>query len=85
MPSSFSVTFFDRHHIQYESGAFETNHSHTYFFLLSTTNRIEEINRHMGFVNLLSIDIAEDNFEVEGNIPFDPSKLDNVRENVRGC
>ena len=30
----------------------------------------------MGSVNLLPIDIAEDNFEIEGNVSFDPSKLD---------
>ena len=36
---------------------------------------MEEINRHMGSVNLLPIDIPEETFEVDG-IPFDPSKLD---------
>lgn len=30
----------------------------------------------MGSVNLVPIDISEDNFEVEGGIKFDPSKLD---------
>ena len=30
----------------------------------------------MGSVNLLPIDIAKDNFEIEGNVSFDPSKLD---------
>ena len=30
----------------------------------------------MGYVNLLPIDIAEDNFEIEGNVSFDSPKLD---------
>ena len=30
----------------------------------------------MGSVNLLPIDIAEDNFEIEGNVSFDSPKLD---------
>ena len=76
MPSSFSGTFFNRDGMQYKSESLQTNHSHIYFFLPSTTDRIEEINRHMGSVNLLPIDISEDSFEVEGSIQFDPSKLD---------
>ena len=76
MPSSFSGTFFNRNGIQCESESLQTNHSHIYFFLSSTTDRIEEINRHMGSVNLLPIDISEDSFEVEGSIQFDTSKLD---------
>ena len=57
MPSSFSGTFFSRHHIRYESGSLQLSHSHIWFFLQSTTARIEEINRHLGSVNLLQIDI----------------------------
>ena len=77
MPNSFSGTFFNRRHLQYESGALNTGFSKIYFFLPSITNRIEDvINRHKSSVNLTSIDITEDNFEVEGGIPFDPSKLD---------
>ena len=45
-------------------------------FLPSITDRIEDAYRHMGFVNLSSIDITENNFEVEGGIPFESSKLD---------
>lgn len=37
---------------------------------------VEEINRHMGSVNLLPIDISEDSFEVENEVAFNPSKLD---------
>ena len=54
---SFPGTFFSRHRIQYESGLLQLNHSHIWFFLQSTTARIEEINRHLGSVNLLPIDI----------------------------
>ena len=75
MPNSFSGTFFNRHRIQCESGALNTNFSRIYYFLPSITDRVEEINRHTGSVNLLPIDISEDTFEVDG-MPFDPSKLD---------
>ena len=44
-------------------------------FLPSITDRVEEINRHMGSVNLLPIDISEETLEVDG-MPLDPSKLD---------
>ena len=48
MPNSFSDTFFNRHKIQYESGALQTKFSQIYYFLPSITDRVEEINRHMG-------------------------------------
>ena len=76
MSNSFSGTFFNRHRIQYESGALNTDFSKIFVFLPSITDRIENVNRYMGSVNLSSIDITEDNFEVEGGIPFNPSKLD---------
>ena len=75
MPNSFSGTFFNRHKIQHESGALQTNFSRIYYFLSSITDHVKEINRHMGSVNLLPIDISEETFEVDG-MPFDPSKLD---------
>ena len=75
MPNSFSGTFFNRHCIQYESGALNTDFSKIYLFLPSITDRIEDVNRYMGSVNLSSIDITEDNFEVESGILFNPSKL----------
>ena len=43
MPSSFSGTFFNRHRIQYESGALQTDFSQIFYFLLSITDRVEEI------------------------------------------
>ena len=76
MPNSFSGTFFNRHRIQYKSGALNTDFSKIYLFLPSITDRIENVNRHLGSVNLISIDITEDNFEVEGGIPFNLSKLE---------
>ena len=75
MPNSFSGTFFNRERIQYESGALQTNFSRRYYFLPSITDRVKEINRHMGSLNLLPIDISEETFEVDG-VRFDPSKLD---------
>ena len=75
MPNNFSGIFFNRHRIQYESGTLNTNFSQIYYFLPSITDRVEEINRNMGSVNLLPIEINEDTFEVDG-MPFDPSKLD---------
>ena len=75
IPNIFSGTFFNRHRIQYESGALQTKFSQIYYFLPSITDHVEEINRHMGSVNLLPIDIPEETFDVDG-ISFDPSKLD---------
>ena len=75
MQNSFSGTFFSRHKIQHESGALQMNFSRIYYFLPSITDRTEEINRHMGSVNLLPIDIPEETFEVAG-MSFDPSKFD---------
>lgn len=68
MPNSFCDTFFNRHRIQYESGAFANNEfSNVYFFLPSITDRSEETNRYiMGSVNLVPIDIEEDSYKVEG-------------------
>ena len=75
IPYSFSGTIFNGHRIQIESGALNTDSSNIYFFFPWTTNRIEDINKYMGSVNLVSIDIQEDNFEIEER-KFDLSKLD---------
>ena len=74
--SSFSGTFFNRYKISYESGALSSESSNVYFFLPSTNDRSENINRYLGSVNLSPIDIAESSFETEDAINFDPSKLD---------
>ena len=57
-------------------GALNNDFSKIYLFLPSITDRIEDVNRHMGSVNLSLIDITEGNFEVEGGVPFNPLKLD---------
>ena len=73
----FLGTFFNRHRIQYKYGAFQgLTFSNIYYFLPSTTDRVEEINRQVGSINLTPIDIPENTFEVEDNVQFDPSKLD---------
>ena len=51
MPNSFSGTFFNRHRIQYKSEAFNIDFSEIYLFLSLITNQIEDVNRHIGFVN----------------------------------
>ena len=51
VPNSFSTTIFNRHRIQYESGAFsETESSNIFFYLPSTVDKIEEINKYLGSV-----------------------------------
>ena len=75
IPNGFSGTIFHRHRIQIESGALNTDSPNIYFFFPSTSSRIEDINKYMGSVNLVSIDIQEDNFEIEERT-FDLSKLD---------
>ena len=73
IPNGFSTTIFNRHRIQQEFGAFsETDFSNAFFFLPSTTDRIEEINKYMRSVNLCPIDIDVSDFEPN----FDPSRLD---------
>ena len=73
IPNSFSSTIFNRHRIQYKSGVFsETNLSNVFFFLPSTTHRIESINRYVGSINLNPIDIELSDFGPN----FDPSRLD---------
>ena len=66
MPNSFLGTFFNRCKIKCQSGVLQTNFSRIYYFLLSITDRVEEINRHMGSVSVLPIEISEENFEVDG-------------------
>ena len=56
VPNSFSGTFFNRHRLQYESGALQTDFSEIVYFFLSITDRVEEINHHLGSVNLYLID-----------------------------
>ena len=75
MSNNFPGTFFNRHEIRYKSGALKTKFSKIFYFLPSITDRVEEINRHMGSVNLLTIDIPEETLETDG-VAFDTSKRD---------
>ena len=72
IPNSFSTTIFNRNRIQYESGAFSETDFSVFIFLPSTTDRVQEINKYIGSVNLSPINIEISEF---GDI-FDPSKLD---------
>ena len=38
--------------------------------------RVEDIDRHRGSINLLPIGILDKTFEVDDNVQFHPSKLD---------
>ena len=58
MPNSFSGTFFNRYRIPYESGDLQVDSSEIFYFLPSTADRVEEINRHRGSVNLYPIDMS---------------------------
>ena len=74
MPNSFSDTFLNRYRIQYESGALVGRFSEIFYFLPSITDRAEDINRHMGFVNLYPIGAPYNSFEFENAVKFDPWK-----------
>ena len=67
---------FNRHKVQFESGGLQTTFSRVYYFLPSTTDRSEKINRNLGSVNISPIDVPENTFETENNVALDPSKLD---------
>lgn len=75
IPNSFSGMMFNRSRIQFESGALSTEFSYIYFILPSITDRLEDIKKYIGSVNLNPIDIPEDSFKIEGG-KFAPSKLD---------
>ena len=58
MPNSFSGTFFNRYRIPYESGDLQVDSPEIFYFLPNTTDRVDEINHHMGSVNLYPIDMS---------------------------
>ena len=59
--------------MQYESGAFSgSDFSNFFFFLPSTTDRVEDINQYKGSANLSPTDIDISDFGQN----FNPSKLD---------
>ena len=52
IPSSFKTTIFGQHRMQYEGGAFNGDFSQLYFYLPSTVERNEKINKYLSSVNL---------------------------------
>lgn len=60
----------------FETGSLQTTFSNIFYFLPSTTDRSEEINRYLGSVNLSLINVPVSSFELKKNVVFDPSKLD---------
>ena len=86
IPNSFSSTIFNRDRIQYESGALlYMNSSKIFFFLPSTTDRIEGINKYMGSVNLTPISIDPSEFGGDfdsSNLDFDNADREKNRESV---
>ena len=89
VPSKFSGTFFNRHRIQFKSRALQSIFSNVYFSLPSTTDRIEDINRHMESVNLSPIDISEKKEESRRKCfiwPFEAQFwVSRKGENCQGC
>ena len=86
VPNSFSTTIFNRQRIQYESGAFaETDSSNIFFFLPSTVDRIEEINRYLGSANLNAVDIDISEFVEKFDLSmldYDSSEKENIIRSV---
>ena len=73
MPNSFKTTIFSQHRMQYEGGDFNTqDFSQTYFYLPSTVDRNEKINKYMGSVNLKSFAISHTEFGGQ----FNPADFD---------
>ena len=73
MPNSFKTTIFGQHRMQYEGGAFNTQDvSQTYFYLPSTVDRNEKINKYMTYVNLKPFAISHTEFGDQ----FNPADLD---------
>ena len=72
IPNCFSTTVFGKHKTQYESGVPGTDFPNTFFFLPSTVDRIEKLDKYMGSVNLDAVDINVNDFGENLN----PSVLD---------
>ena len=70
------LAFFNRHKMLFETGSLQTTFSNIFYFLPSTTDRSEEINKYLGSVNLSPADVPVSFFETKENVLFDLSKLD---------
>ena len=70
IPNIFSTTIFNWHRIQHEPGAFsESDFSNSFSFLPSTVDRVEEINKYMGSVNLSAVDKDFNSCKLDFNNP----------------
>ena len=78
MSNSFKTTMFNKHKIQYEAGAFDTDSSNTFFFIPSMADRIEKINKHLGSVNIRAVDINKNDFGEN----FNPAALDYMTDKI---
>ena len=73
LPNSFKMTIFIQHRMQYEGRAFNTqDFSQIYFYLPSTVDRNEKINKYMTSVNLKPFAISHTEFGDQ----FNPADLD---------
>ena len=75
---SFKTTMFNKHKMQYEAGAFDTDSSNTFFFLKSTVDRIEKISKHLGSVNFRAVHINKNDFSEN----FNPAPLDYMKDKI---
>ena len=72
IPNSFKTTIFGQHRMQYEGGIFdEQKCSDIYFYLPSTVDRNEKINKYLSSVNVKSFAVNPLNFGKRFN-PLDP-------------
>ena len=63
IPNSFETTFFGQHRMQYEGDAFnEQDFSQVYFYVPSTVDRNEKINKYMTSVHLKPFIISPEDF-----------------------
>ena len=73
IPNSFKTTIFGQHRMQYEGGAFDgQDFSQIYFYLPSTVDRNEKINKYMTSVNLKPFAINSTDFGAN----FNPAEFD---------
>ena len=74
IPNSFTTTIFGQHRMQYEGGAFNgQDFSQTYFYLPSTVDRNEKINKYMTSVNLKPFAVAS---SIDFGEEFNPADFD---------
>ena len=72
--NAFKGTLFNNFKYRSEAFALPADKSNVYFFLRTTLDRSEEINRYFNSVKLSPIDV-EEGFISDSRIIFDPSKL----------